>query len=211
MTIAAVAGPSGKDGISSGNGRHEVIWVEEVGELEAYRGADLFMDLAFVHDAERIAQLSRLLPSPVIVDAVVHTVSEIGQPFIRINGWPGCMERGVHELAVADERSGSVVAELYGRLGWQYRIVPDIAGMVSCRILAAIINEAFYTLQDEVSTREGIDAAMRLGTNYPYGPFEWASRIGEERVHHLLSVLSETNQRYLPARALVEAVSKIKI
>lgn len=50
---------------------------------------------------------------------------------------------------------------------------------IFARILAAIINEALLLLQEGVATREDIDTAMRLGTNYPHGPLEWADRIGE--------------------------------
>ncbi len=35
--------------------------------------------------------------------------------------------------------------------------------MISGRILATIINEAYFTLQDKVSSKEEIDEAMRLG------------------------------------------------
>ena len=41
-----------------------------------------------------------------------------------------------------------------------------------------IINEAFLALQEGVSTKEEINTAMKLGTNYPLGPFEWVEKIG---------------------------------
>jgi 3-hydroxybutyryl-CoA dehydrogenase len=53
-----------------------------------------------------------------------------------------------------------------------------------------IVNEAFIALKEGVSTKEEIDIAMKLGTNYPYGPFEWAEKIGTERIKNLLSKLS---------------------
>src|ERR1700710_2457559 len=46
------------------------------------------------------------------------------------------------------------------------------------RVVAMIINEAYYALDAGVSSKESIDLAMKLGTGYPYGPFEWADRIG---------------------------------
>ena len=52
-----------------------------------------------------------------------------------------------------------------------------------------IINEAFIALREGVSTKEEINTAMKLGTNYPYGPFEWAGKIGIERVNALLDKL----------------------
>src|ERR1700744_1734170 len=84
------------------------ITVPTVEELQRHRGADLFIDLDFEgHDGSapgdaRIAALSNLRPALVMVNAVVPTLAEIGHPFIRINGWPGFAERGIHELVVND-------------------------------------------------------------------------------------------------------------
>jgi 3-hydroxybutyryl-CoA dehydrogenase len=58
-------------------------------------------------------------------------------------------------------------------------------------VISTIINEALIALMEGVSTREEIDTAMKLGTNYPYGPFEWAEKIGMERVDSLLAQLRE--------------------
>ena len=43
-----------------------------------------------------------------------------------------------------------------------------------------------------VATNSGIDTALRFGTNYPKGPFEWAGRIGHERCVRLLEALGKT-------------------
>jgi 3-hydroxybutyryl-CoA dehydrogenase len=67
-----------------------------------------------------------------------------------------------------------------------------------------IINEAYCALEDEVRTREEMDLAMKLGTNYPLGPFEWGKKIGLSKVAGLLTILSSTNQRYQPARLLLK-------
>jgi 3-hydroxybutyryl-CoA dehydrogenase len=168
------------------------------------------VDLDFVLDAARIRKLSQLLPTPVIVNSVVHTLSEIGQPFIRISGWPGFLERQVHELAVPDEPAALAIGRLYGSLGWQYRIVTDIPGMVTARIIAAIINEAYFTFQEQISSKAEIDTAMKLGTNYPMGPFEWSERIGQEKIGHLLLALETSERRYTIANALKTELERLK-
>ena len=81
---------------------------------------------------------------------------------------------------------------------------PDIAGMITARVLATIINEAYYTLGAQVSTREEIDIAMKLGTSYPYGPFEWSAKIGLNRIYELLTELSTVDKRYIPAPLLTQ-------
>ena len=65
-----------------------------------------------------------------------------------------------------------------------------------------IINEAYFALEEGVSTKEEIDTAMKLGTNYPYGPFEWAKKIGLKNIFQLLDKLHKTNLRYEPAALL---------
>ena len=68
-------------------------------------------------------------------------------------------------------------------------------GLVTPRILCMIINEAFYTLQEGTANRRDIDAAMKLGTNYPLGPFEWCDMIGIDKVYRLLeSVYADTKE-----------------
>ena len=36
--------------------------------------------------------------------------------------------------------------------------------------------------------------AMKLGTNYPYGPFEWCKRIGIKHVYELIEALYDDTQ-----------------
>ena len=186
----------------------DIVWarVDEPSALEIHRDADLYMDLDFTPDKERIEILTRLLPAPVFVSAVVPTLKEIGRPFIRINAWPGFLERSIHELVVPSDEAAKQVGRLYERLNKSFRIVPDIPGMISGRVIAALVNEAYHTL--EVSTKEEIDTAMKLGTNYPYGPFEWSERIGLGQVDALLTAMSKTAERYTPAAALKGALSQ---
>jgi 3-hydroxybutyryl-CoA dehydrogenase len=186
------------------------VVVKTINDLEGHRDADLYIDLDFTADETRGSVLSLLLPSPVIVSAVVPTLAEIGHPFIRINGWPGLLEREVHELTVPDTVRAGQIGQLYERLGRSFLLAPDIPGMITPRILATIINEAWYTWEEGVSTKEEIDMAMKLGTNYPMGPFEWGERIGLSRIFHLLTTLGEQDPRYTPAKSLKNAVGALK-
>lgn len=63
---------------------------------------------------------------------------------------------------------------------------------IFARILIAIINEAAWALTDGVADQRNIDLAMRLGTNYPKGPFEWAEQIGFEACGELLESLNDS-------------------
>ena len=80
--------------------------------------------------------------------------------------------------------------------------MPDIAGFITPRVVASIINEAFFALEEKVSTEEEIDTAMKLGTNYPFGPFEWGKKIGLHNIYSLLAILSSEKTRYTPSLLL---------
>jgi 3-hydroxybutyryl-CoA dehydrogenase len=75
------------------------------------------------------------------------------------------------------------------KLKTPYEIVADRVGLVTPRIIGMIINEAYRALEDGTATRVDIDSAMKLGTNYPYGPFEWCERIGRMQIIQLLDAV----------------------
>jgi 3-hydroxybutyryl-CoA dehydrogenase len=69
------------------------------------------------------------------------------------------------------------------------RLSPE---QIEARILATLVNEAASAVADGVATPAAVDAAMRLGTNYPSGPLEWGERIGLSHVVHTLDALHAT-------------------
>ncbi|HUP13520.1 MAG TPA: 3-hydroxyacyl-CoA dehydrogenase family protein [Niastella sp.] len=182
-----------------------VVWADSVRAL-TIADADVYIDLLFELNVERTQHLKRLLPRPVIVNSVSYTTKKIGGDYIRINAWPGLLQRLVIEVALPPAVNEAAVKEIFEQLQWNYVIAPDIPGMITARVLATIINEAYHTLSAQVSTREEIDIAMKLGTSYPYGPFEWSTKIGLQRIHELLMELSEVDKRYTPAPLLAEEV-----
>ncbi len=76
-------------------------------------------------------------------------------------------------------------------------------GLVLGRILCQIVNEAHFAVAEGVATPGDVDTAMRLGFNWPRGPFEWAQAIGPDRVvgclDGLLAELGEERYRVAPA------------
>lgn len=87
-------------------------------------------------------------------------------------------------------------------------VVQDEVGLVYPRILAMIINEAVFALMEKTATINDIDIAMKMGTNYPYGPFEWADEIGLDDIYAVLSGLQRSlgEERYRPASLLKKMV-----
>jgi len=83
-------------------------------------------------------------------------------------------------------------------LGFSPLPVADAPGLVVTRTLAMLINEAADAVLQGVCTPEGADAAMKLGVNYPAGPFEWLSRWSVPGVLAVLQALDATyrGERY---------------
>jgi 3-hydroxybutyryl-CoA dehydrogenase len=108
------------------------------------------------------------------------------------------------EAATQQENHKAIVVEIFSQLNKTVKWVPNVNGFISPRVVSMIINEAYFALQEKVSTKENIDTAMKLGTNYPFGPFEWSNRIGLKNVFDLLNSLSKSNPRYQPAPLLKE-------
>ncbi len=164
--------------------------------------ADVFFDLLF--NNEFIPANEFTMGKPVFVEAVCCTAKEIGHAnYIRINTWPGFIERPVIELSAVNDAAKAIAEPVLQALGWKFVWTPDEPGMIAARIISMIINEAYFGLQDGISTRDEIDTAMKLGTNYPCGPFEWSRKIGIEKIYFLLKKLQQQDTgRYAVAKML---------
>lgn len=57
------------------------------------------------------------------------------------------------------------------------------------RISMPVIREAMILVDDGIATKEDIDLAMKLGANFPEGPFEMAERIGLDKVREEIKKL----------------------
>ncbi|HEU5145394.1 MAG TPA: 3-hydroxyacyl-CoA dehydrogenase family protein [Chryseosolibacter sp.] len=114
------------------------------------------------------------------------------------NGFPTFFNRELLEVCVWRNEDALQLEPLCKLLKTEFLIVDDRVGLVTPRVICMIINEAYYTVQEKTASRNDIDLAMKLGTNYPYGPFEWCERIGLKNVYELLSALYDDtkDERY---------------
>ncbi len=160
------------------------------------------IDAVFDFSAEDLIMGNLPAEIPVFKNAVATQLKFLPNNFIRINAWPGFINRSIIEI-VSDKEMEEKCKNVLDALHWKFILVPDIPGMISARIISMIINEAWFALDDKVSTKTDIDIAMKLGTNYPFGPFEWGEKIGLQQVIELLKKLSETDSRYEPSPLLI--------
>ncbi|MBM7088987.1 3-hydroxyacyl-CoA dehydrogenase [Streptomyces sp. NPDC012461] len=117
--------------------------------------------------------------------------------------------RGASRIALSagPDTPARTVAEatgLFQALGKRVSVIGDVPGMIVARTVARIIDLAHDAAAHAVATEEDIDTAMRLGVNYPLGPFEWSRRLGRDWAHALLRQLHERDPsgRCAPSLAL---------
>ncbi|MFD9321766.1 3-hydroxyacyl-CoA dehydrogenase [Streptomyces sp. NPDC060053] len=110
-------------------------------------------------------------------------------------------------LSASQDTSTQTMSEaigLFQALGKDVSVIGDVPGMIVARTVARIVDLAHDAVAKGVATEEDIDTAMRLGVNYPLGPFEWSRRLGRTWACSLLDDLHERDPsgRYAPSLAL---------
>ena len=174
-----------------------LVFASTITELNDAKSFDAF----FILSTAGSIDFEKFGEKPVYINEVIETLSGSAFPAnaSRINAWPGFLERPLWEVISNNQENHEKIFTLLNR---KIIFVKDEPGFVSARVIAMIVNEAFFAFGDKISSIEEIDEAMKLGTNYPNGPFEWADKIGVQNIYSLLERLAEKEERYLPAPAL---------
>lgn len=159
------------------------------------------LTLAFSEEKKRniIALDEVLFPEiPIVTNAISETVLAQSQfvthksRLIGIAAFPTLTENKLFELSPSlhtTQQTAETVTAFLTALKKERAIVEDAVGMVMPRILCQIINEALFTVQNDVANPKEIDTAMKLGTNYPHGPIEWGEKIGFKNIVAVLDAL----------------------
>lgn len=171
---------------------------------EQLRPTDIIFDFLLHNQPER---LSYYAPEQVVfcnaatvqLAALVKEV-ELEEPctLIGFNGLPTLLNRPVLEVSLLNPEHEEKLKQVCAALNTAYLLVDDRVGMVTPRMICMIINEACFTLQEKTASIADIDQGMKLGTNYPKGPFEWANEMGVENVYEVLKAVYEDtkDERY---------------
>jgi len=180
---------------------HEEKLQESIYATEGLDKFDLIFDLNFDDNPDNLRLFAYHEAKPVVVGAVKKQLGavvaafegEIACKLIGMNTLPTFINRPNLEISFPGSEAPDLA--LFEQLDWSYQAVKDRVGMVTPRVLFMIINEACYTVEEGTASMEDIDTSMKLGTNYPYGPFEWADKIGIKDVYETLLALKEdTNE-----------------
>lgn len=89
----------------------------------------------------------------------------------------------------------------------------EFPGFITTRVIIPYLNEAMHVLMEGLASPEGIDTAMKLGYNFPFGPLELADTIGLDEVYTWMnSIWRELGEpRYRPCPLLRKMVREGKL
>ena len=173
---------------------------------EDYDMYDVIFDLNLDDDPSSLPLYAPLKDKAVFVsavklslaEAVYSTGSRIKCQLFGINALPTFIPQSIWEVSLYRKFETPVLTKLMQTFGIEFLPVEDRVGMIKPRVIFMIINEACYTLQEGTASIEDIDMAMKLGTNYPFGPFEWCDKIGVTSVFETLAAMYEDtkDERY---------------
>jgi 3-hydroxybutyryl-CoA dehydrogenase len=156
-------------------------------------------DAIFVFtDKQNLAQLPET--AAIFVDDTLLEMESAKPNCLKTCGWSGFLQKPIWEVIGKPTPMHHTALQ---KLGKSCIEVPSQVGFVSLRVIAMIINEAFFAIDDNVASPADIDTAMKLGTNYPLGPFEWAEQIGHKNIVELLQKMELEHAKYAPAKSLL--------
>lgn len=182
--------------------RHDYSWVGDHSEAEEFiEEQDLIFDFIIDEDPHAFEVYAEKIVT-VFFNTCKISLSELahlaGNSFqcavFGFNGLPTFFNRSTLEVSCWNTKDEPQLKAVCIELGTEHLLVDDRVGLVTPRVILMIINEAYYTVQEGTATREDIDLAMKLGTNYPYGPFEWCNRIGINHVYETLEAIYEDSR-----------------
>lgn len=178
----------------------------ELQDNKSHQEFDIFFDLDFDLQPQRIKDYATNTRTMFMLSAVniqleslllCHGIRPSGQKFIGFNAIPGLLQRS--SLEYCDPYKVMDLKLIGSCAQWTaFEEVQSRVGMVTPRIVFMIVNEAYFTLQEGTADKSSIDTAMKLGTNYPKGPFEWATACGLDNVFNTLRAVYEDtkDERY---------------
>ncbi|HHY72381.1 MAG TPA: 3-hydroxyacyl-CoA dehydrogenase [Bacillus bacterium] len=112
----------------------------------------------------------------------------------------------IRGLETADE-TAEIARQVSEKMGKETVVVNEFPGFVTSRISTLVGNEAFYMLQEGIGTPEEIDKAIKLGLNFPMGPFELVDLVGlDARLNNLKYLHEKLGEKYRPAPLLEQYV-----
>jgi 3-hydroxybutyryl-CoA dehydrogenase len=120
---------------------------------------------------------------------------------------------GIAFAATTSEAARLLACNTLEALGVRPLEMRDAPGLWAARTIAMLVNEGADAVTQGVCDEQGADLAMKLGTNWPAGPFEWLKTVGAEYVAVVLDHLhaATRNERYRASPLLQQRVWQARL
>lgn len=181
-----------KEKITAGEGEKVISRIKTTTNIENIRAVDLIIEAVSENMEIKknvFARLDSFCPPATILATNTSTLSPSEMASAtkrpdRVIGmhWfnPAPVMRLIEVVAGAEtsEETIQAVMEFSRKVGKTPVRVNEAPGGIVSRILRGYLNVAVDVLAEGVATAEDIDTAMKLGANFPMGPFELIDLIG---------------------------------
>lgn len=163
--------------------------------LASFETFDLIIDLSILRTKKKLAflqKLARTTQSEIISDLSLSWAENIFKHCPRVHGALSLLffspTNAVEYSASSPQIEKYILAFLskIKKEGIEHKNLT--VGFHYPRVIAMIINEAYFALEENLASPESIDLAMKNGVGYPLGPLEWGEKIG---LHYIIELLFE--------------------
>lgn len=110
---------------------------------------------------------------------------------VALLDWCPEQAEGLTGYAVSHPAARPAVLGVLAALSRNGHELADRPGLIVARTLAQIANAASDAVLEQVADEKGIDAGLRYGANYPFGPFAWADLFGRASLVVLLDAIAD--------------------
>ncbi len=185
--------------------------IEAVSEIKEVKESVLKQIEAHIGNSAVIATNTSSIPISVLSGALSAPSRFIGMHFF--NPVPVMKVAEVINGASTSTETINKAKEFIESLGKIPVQVKDSPGFIANRLLMLFINEAATALDEGVSSKEGIDAIVKLGLHHPMGPFELADFIGIDVCNDImLEIYKDKNDmRFKPSNSITTLVKEGKL
>lgn len=196
--------------------------------LQEYGDADLVIE-AVLEDLELKGDIFRQLNDICRKETIFATntcsisITEIGKESARADRFCGIhFFNPVDAMKLVEVIKGMDTAQETIEAALQFalslgktpvEVKKDSPGFIVSRLLYTYLNEAARMLSEGVASVEDIDTAVKLGLNYPMGPFEMLDYGGMHRVVDMLNYFKDefNNSNYAPQPILKDMIRAGKL
>jgi 3-hydroxybutyryl-CoA dehydrogenase len=170
-----------------------------------YEKFDYVFDFTVLKSEQKktlLQKITKELKCPIISDLSLHWVDGYINEFPLLAGAVAGVfysPKNSHEVWAKDGNGHNAILQIIAKLKKEcVRVTSPGIGFTYPRTISMIINEAYFSLEENLAAAQDLDEAMMLGVNYPLGPLEWSNKIGAKHIVTLLDELLHVtkNSRY---------------